>query len=68
MDDWGVLALEELLLGRRVRVALIVAGAGDAGGGAPVVLVNVLRIATELLVDAASIRALALALAFTLAL
>lgn len=61
-----MLALQELLLlGRRVRVALVVPGAGDARGGAPVVLVNVFRIATELLVDAAAIRALALA--FTLA-
>lgn len=64
-----MLALQELLLlGRRVRVALVVARAGDARGGAPIVLVNVFRIATELLVDAASIRALALAFPFSLAL
>lgn len=61
-----MLALQKLLLGRGVRVALIVTGAGDAWGGAPVVLVNVFRIATELLVDAASVRALALALTFPL--
>lgn len=63
-----MLALKELLLlGRRVRVALIVTGAGDARGGAPVVLVNVFRITAQLLVDAAPIRALALSLAFPLA-
>lgn len=68
LDDWRVLVLQELLLlGRRVRVALVVTGARDAWGGAPVVLVNVFRIATELLVDAPPIRALALSLPFPLA-
>lgn len=63
-----MLALKELLLlGRGVRVALIVAGAGDAWGGTPVVLVNVFRITTELLVDAAPVGALALSLTFPLA-
>lgn len=57
-----MLALQELLLlGRGVRVALVVAGAGDAGGGAPVVLVDVFRVAAQLLVDAAPVGALALA-------
>lgn len=62
-----MLALQELLLlGRGVRVTLIVAGAGDARGGAPVVLVNVFRVAAELLVDAASVGALAFSFPFTL--
>lgn len=69
LDDWRVLALQKLLLlGRGVRVALIVTRAGDAWRGAPVVLVNVFRIATEFLVDAASIRALALSFTFPLTL
>lgn len=64
LDDGGMLALQELLLlSRGIRVALVVAGTGDAGGGAPVVLVNVFGIATELLVDAAPVRALSLPLA-----
>lgn len=68
LDDWRVLALQELLLlGRGVRVALIVTGARDARRGAPVVLINVFRITTELLVDAPPIRALALSLSFSLA-
>lgn len=57
---------ELLLLGRGVRVTFVVTGAWDAWGGAPVVLVNVFRIATKLLVDAAPIRAFALSLPFTL--
>lgn len=68
LDDRRVLALQELLLlGRRVRVALVVPGAGDARGGAAVVLVNVFRITAQLLVDAATIRALALSLTLPLA-
>lgn len=68
LNDRRMLALQELLLlGRRVRVALIVSGAGDARGGAAVVLVNVFRITTELLVDAATIRALAFSLPLPLA-
>lgn len=63
-----MLALQELLLlSRGVGVTLIVARTRDAGRGAPVVLVNVFRIATELLIDATPIRALTLALALPLA-
>lgn len=66
-----MLALQELLLlllGRRVRVALVVAGAGDAGRGAAVVLVNVFRVTTQLLVDAPPVGALALSFSLPLAL
>lgn len=67
LDDRSVLALQELLLlGRRVGVTLIVTGTGDAGGGAPVVLVDVLWIAAELLVDAPSVGALALPLSLSI--
>lgn len=70
LDDWRVLALQELLLlllGRGVRVALVVSGAGDARRGAAVVLVNVFRVATQLLVDAPPIGALAFSFSLALA-
>lgn len=56
------LRLQHLLLSRGIRVALIVLGAGDAGGRAAVVLVDVLGVAAPLVVDAAAVGALAFAL------
>ena len=68
LDDWRMLALQELLLlGGGVRVTLIVTGAGDARGRAPVVLVNVFWIATKLFINAPPVRALALSLTLSLA-
>lgn len=61
-----MLALKDLLLCRRVRVALVVTWARDARGGAAVVLVNVLRVAAALVIYTATIRALTLAFSLTL--
>lgn len=61
-----MLALEDLLLCGGVRVAFVIARAGNARGGATVVLVNVLRITAALVINAATVGALPLAFSFTL--
>lgn len=60
LQGWR-LGLQHLLLGRGVRVTLVVLRAGDAGGCAAIVLVDVFGVTTALIVDTAAVRTLSLA-------
>lgn len=54
------LGLQHLLLGRGVRVTLVVLRAGDAGGCTAIVLVDVFGVTAALIVDTAAVRTLSL--------